>query len=322
MQDAGPVWRGGRRPWGRARRPGAAGLDRRDRGLLPGRRRPAPRPVLLRHHRDQLPLPRLPRPRAQGRPVLALVPRPLLRPAAVQREPGGLPAPAEVPALPLAADLAGVEPRHGAVGLAGGPGGLRLAPPPRRAGRRADRRGGLRPGGLHLGPPGPHQLDQRPGGGAAGASGPWSRRGRGGSGAAWCWGRRRWPVQVFAGQLQSALLTGLAALAVRRLSRGDGATAWRVGRVPWGRPSGSSPWGWRCRPCSGSPPGSCSPAPRAPGASPGPSRPTARGIPSSCPPCSSARPTAPAPATPTGWTDSIPIMRWMFTWAPSACRWP
>ena len=98
----------------------------------------------------------------RGRPVLALVPRPLLRPAAVQREPGGLPAPAEVPALPLAADLAGVEPRHGAVGLAGGAGGLRLAAPPRRAGRGADRRGGLRPGRVHLGAPGPHQHDQRP----------------------------------------------------------------------------------------------------------------------------------------------------------------
>ena len=51
-------------------------------------------------------------------PVLALVPGALLRPAAFQREPGGLSASAQVSALSLAGDLAGVQPRHGALDLA------------------------------------------------------------------------------------------------------------------------------------------------------------------------------------------------------------
>ena len=195
MQDAGPVWRGGRRPWGRADALAllawtvAIAAYFRDVVFL--------RRALFYFDITEINYPYrafLAR-ELQGRPLLALVPRPLLRPAAVQREPGRLPAPAEVPALPVAAHLAGVEPRHGPVGLAGRPGGLRLAPPPRRPGRRADRRGGLRPGRLHLGASGPHQLDQRPGRGAAGALGPGDRRGRGGSGVASCWGRRRWPVR-------------------------------------------------------------------------------------------------------------------------------
>ena len=80
----------------------------------------------------------------QGRPVLALVPGALLRPAALQREPGGLSASAQVSALSLAGDLAGVQPRHGALGLADRRGDLSLAAAARRAGGGTDRRRGLR----------------------------------------------------------------------------------------------------------------------------------------------------------------------------------
>ena len=56
--------------------------------------------------------------RAARRPVLALVSLALLRHAALQREPGGVSAPAEVPALSLDGDLEGVQPGHRALGLA------------------------------------------------------------------------------------------------------------------------------------------------------------------------------------------------------------
>ena len=44
--------------------------------------------------------------------------------------------PLEIRSVPVAQDLAGVQPRHRALGLADGPGHLRLAPPPRRAAGR------------------------------------------------------------------------------------------------------------------------------------------------------------------------------------------
>ena len=63
----------------------------------------------------------------QGRPVLAMVPGPLLRSAALQREPGGLSPSVQVPVLSLAGDLAGAQPRHGALGLADRRGHVSLA---------------------------------------------------------------------------------------------------------------------------------------------------------------------------------------------------
>ena len=139
---------------------GAAGLDGRDRRVLLGPRQPAPGAVLLRHHRDQLPLSRLLRRRAAGRPVFTLVPGALLRPAALQREPGGISASAQVLALSLDGDLAGVQPRHGALDLADRTGHVSLAAAARRAGGGAHRRGHLRRERLRLGPSDPHQHDQ------------------------------------------------------------------------------------------------------------------------------------------------------------------
>src|SRR4051794_25680732 len=130
---------------GVGRRGRAGGLVVGDRGVLLGRGEPQEGPVLLRYHRDQLSLSRLLRPGTPRRPVLALVPGTPLRAAALQREPGGILPPAQVPALSLARDMAGAEPRHGAVHLADRCRRLRLASPARRAG------GGPAAGGGALG---------------------------------------------------------------------------------------------------------------------------------------------------------------------------
>ena len=130
---------------------------------FPAGRHAARGPVLLRHHRDQLSLPGFLRRGAAGRAVFAVVSLALLWDAALQREPGGVSAPAQVPLVPLDGHLEGVQPRHGAIDLADRPGDLWLAAAARPAGRGLDRGMPLRPGRVHLGPPGSYQHDQRPG---------------------------------------------------------------------------------------------------------------------------------------------------------------
>ena len=142
----------------------------------------------------------------RGGPVLAVVPGPLLRPAALQREPGGISASAQVPALSLAGDLAGVQPRHGALDL-------------------ADRRGDLLWLRRHVGPAG-----ALTGAAVFGLSGfAWGHLIHTSMinalasvpfviwGLEWSWESGRWrgavlgglalACQVFAGHLQDALLT-------------------------------------------------------------------------------------------------------------------
>ena len=91
-----------RRPWGRGDLVALSVWTAAHCRFLLGRRQPAPGALLLRYHRDQLSLSRLLRRGAARRAVLAMVPGPLLRHAALQREPGGLSAPAQVSALSLA----------------------------------------------------------------------------------------------------------------------------------------------------------------------------------------------------------------------------
>ena len=66
-------------------------------------------------------------------------------------------------ALSLASDLAGVQPRHSALGLADGGGDVLLAAAARRTGGGTHRGRDLRRQRLCLGTPDPHQHDQRPG---------------------------------------------------------------------------------------------------------------------------------------------------------------
>ena len=254
---------------GAGRRRGGAGLDRRAGGLLPGRGRPARAPCSTSTS------PRSTTPTATSSPASC---GPAGSRAGAPSLYCGLPLYSESQAgylhplkyllYPVAADLAGVEPRHGAVGLAGGAGGLRLAASARRAGRGADRRGGLRPGRIHLGAPGPHEHDERPDErpvrllGARGGvgRGPAAWRGAGGAGPG-VPGLRRPP----AGHDPHRGGRG----PVWRSTARRPSVARRDGSRRWGRRPAWSSWGWRWRPCSGSPRRSCSTARPAPAGSPG-----------------------------------------------------
>ena len=153
----------------------------------------------------------------------------LLRDAALQREPGGVSAPAQVPVVPLDGDLEGVQLRYRAVDLADRPGDLWLAAPACPPGRGLDRGIALRSGRVYLGPPGAYQHDQRPGqcavcdlgAGMVVERGKW----RGVVLAAFALA-----CEVFAGHLQDVLLTvgpcrSLRAVPVRHRAGRAGAVA-------------------------------------------------------------------------------------------------
>src|SRR5208283_3572713 len=124
---------------GLGRSGGPPGLDGGGCLALPAGRHTARGAFLLRHHRDQLSLPVVLRRGAAGRAVFAVVSLALLWDASLQREPGGVSAPAQVPLVPLDGDLEGIQLRHGAIDLADRPGDLWLAAPARPARRGPDR---------------------------------------------------------------------------------------------------------------------------------------------------------------------------------------
>ncbi|MGC4015839.1 MAG: hypothetical protein QM755_15145 [Luteolibacter sp.] len=116
-------WRSSR---GRPSSPGSSGTPSRSEGLFSTSTSPRSISRIVRFS-----------PRSQGRPLLSLVPDPLLRDAALQREPGGLPAPAQVSSLSLDGDLEGVQLRHGPLDLDHRRGDLWLAASAGAAGRGA-----------------------------------------------------------------------------------------------------------------------------------------------------------------------------------------
>ena len=173
---------------------------------------------------------------------------------------------AEVSAVSLDGDLAGVQPRYHPVRLAGRAGDVRLAPPARRPGRGAGRRGGLGPRRVRLGPPDPHEHDQRAGQRPAGLLGDGMGLGSGttrgrrarraGPGLS---GLRRPSAGRAADRLGLSVVYGVYRAADRAGPRGEDVR-------PRRRPSGCSRWASRSRPCSGCRRRSCSTAPRGPGA--------------------------------------------------------
>ena len=179
-----------------AGRPGwPRGLDAARRWLLLGRGHAPGGALLLRHHRDQFPYRDFLAREIRAGPLLALVPGLYCGLPLYSESQAGYLHPFKYLLYPWletwkAFNLDTVL----SVWLTGA-GDVRLAPPARRAGGGADRRGGLRARRVHLGPPDPHEHDQRPGERAVRGLGPGSGPGSGAAGGAWCWGPSRWPAR-------------------------------------------------------------------------------------------------------------------------------